>query len=1494
MKSPKYIFILLFVAFCIKAGAQQWDINSLGGSSPEKIVISESPPGIWVFDKECGSFWLGWDNENGWGTWEDFDANYYWCMGGDAATIGETPYALSATMAANHLYQYSGGIWNYLGLPIDNAYYMYHDAQFFGDQNNAMSADRFIVSTWQVWHMGEEDDYKNGLFLLLNDDPLPDNATPITGTDGMTFGKIYRDIRDDSNDTLYTFYDEGFWRITVTGIGQEATASVSSDFNVQYYDITNVLAFYQSIDGSEYSHQYLLMKTSYNSGEPSLGVWNRKDGSDGFAATEWSLIWDNIEIENEEGQNLVKSGLSAYYDTNEECHHIYVFADSKGLVHYDTDSETATIMNSDGSDYLQFYNTHTIALTPWGGDNDQIVIGSVHGENHFAEVDLSGTPVIDNLYTENGFSTFGAEKLSGEPRYVYQEGETVYYATWGMGIFTGDFSDTDPEFSKIGMGNNDSAPQNHADFNFNWNCCVRSPFDTDELLFGAPLRQYYIGANRYNHIGIWSLDESNDELSSENSNCFVSFGPYTVIYLGADSDRDMVYVSCMGTENNPLDLSPNSELYGWDGSALTAEEDLIVSSDDEGYYRTNIEVAGFGIIEEAHAEFGPILPHPNPYFANPNNPTCAVFGIGMQFGDWGAYSETDPNWYCGGGLGYGYSVSGTWNYEEIFDIDHEGINDLSYFEHPCDMLAEYNSEYYSGFSEYKKMDLLIATRAWPTSHGSEDIWRYGGLFEVHYDGDNWVASDVTPYAGSYMGENFTYKIENTENFQHPACMSVAKYDLGATNIYYCTTSGEEGGTSDGHLGLIWYQIAADMRGLTKTGWNLYQGGRMPYLAGDDKYFMDDYVGLAPMEEKLVVGLNVFPQQYQIADITANTTWNGNIDIVGDITISDGATLTLGPLCQVQVLGEYALIIDDGHLKVQYPDSTRILFDSPDAVRWKGIVYKDISGTDVDTLKNIEVRNAEYGIYVDYDDSDSLRLRIENCLFDGNCIGIGVKNTDQIDIINCEVRNSVKEGSFNGDGIYLYNLSTTSGITHSIKHCEIHDNEGCGVRITTCGGNLVLYNNAIEDNLQQNSEGTTSWAGVYCYNSSPKLLFNQVSESLGYPLATFSSAAPYLCQGPDSTNEFTLDVAEADTHYAVVYADGGFPILNNARNNFSHGGTTTGLLIDDATETPAKHYARYNWWGSNSPDTDQFSPLDSTDYSNYLTSPASFPTGMPERGIYNAQDAVYELLCTSIEAYHNGNMEDAYEGFVEIVSDYPDYHEAVSMALPYLMNAGLNLSVSQDSIYNYLDGIFEYYGDNYVGKTARRIRNICSLKMGNYYDAISDYEEIISDPASLADSIFALIDINQAYLIMNGSGMPGIQSLPQASDFNPGTLENYMKRESELLALLNSGTVTGSDELLPTNFCLHQNYPNPFNPVTSIRYDLPELSNVKLEVYNVLGQRVMTLVDGLENSGFKKVEWDGKSASGIPISSGIYIYRLQVTGKESGKKFTNSKKMILMK
>jgi hypothetical protein len=93
---------------------------------------------------------------------------------------------------------------------------------------------------------------------------------------------------------------------------------------------------------------------------------------------------------------------------------------------------------------------------------------------------------------------------------------------------------------------------------------------------------------------------------------------------------------------------------------------------------------------------------------------------------------------------------------------------------------------------------------------------------------------------------------------------------------------------------------------------------------------------------------------------------------------------------------------------------------------------------------------------------------------------------------------------------------------------------------------------------------------------------------------------------------------------------------------------------------------------------------------------------------------------------------------------------------------------------------------------------------------------------------------------------------------------------------------------PEVYGLNDNYPNPFNPETTIRYQLPDASDVRLEIYNVVGQVVRTLVAERQSAGRYVVQWDATNDSNQPLSSGIYFYRLQAGD------FQKIKKMLLLK
>ncbi len=103
----------------------------------------------------------------------------------------------------------------------------------------------------------------------------------------------------------------------------------------------------------------------------------------------------------------------------------------------------------------------------------------------------------------------------------------------------------------------------------------------------------------------------------------------------------------------------------------------------------------------------------------------------------------------------------------------------------------------------------------------------------------------------------------------------------------------------------------------------------------------------------------------------------------------------------------------------------------------------------------------------------------------------------------------------------------------------------------------------------------------------------------------------------------------------------------------------------------------------------------------------------------------------------------------------------------------------------------------------------------------------------------------------------------------------------------------SNTLLPKDYTLQQNYPNPFNPSTTIEYTLPINSNVKVTIYNLLGEVVNTLVDGEQNAGSHMVNWNSSDAHGSKVGSGVYFYELKANGS-NGSQFTQIRKMILLK
>ena len=112
--------------------------------------------------------------------------------------------------------------------------------------------------------------------------------------------------------------------------------------------------------------------------------------------------------------------------------------------------------------------------------------------------------------------------------------------------------------------------------------------------------------------------------------------------------------------------------------------------------------------------------------------------------------------------------------------------------------------------------------------------------------------------------------------------------------------------------------------------------------------------------------------------------------------------------------------------------------------------------------------------------------------------------------------------------------------------------------------------------------------------------------------------------------------------------------------------------------------------------------------------------------------------------------------------------------------------------------------------------------------------------------------------------------------------------NEVLPFFENDSLSVDFSLHPEKIQIKQNYPNPFNPTTTLEYYLPRDLFVNISIYDMLGNKIKSLVQRDQVSGFKSVQWNAQNNQGEPVSAGVYLYKIQADG------FSQTKKMILVK
>ena len=195
--------------------------------------------------------------------------------------------------------------------------------------------------------------------------------------------------------------------------------------------------------------------------------------------------------------------------------------------------------------------------------------------------------------------------------------------------------------------------------------------------------------------------------------------------------------------------------------------------------------------------------------------------------------------------------------------------------------------------------------------------------------------------------------------------------------------------------------------------------------------------------------------------------------------------------------------------------------------------------------------------------------------------------------------------------------------------------------------------------------------------------------------------------------------------------------------------------------------------------------------------------------------------------------------------------------------------------------------------------------------ITSFSDLMGADYNMSGTVQPFVDEVQALLDTLAAALPPLgEPTVNAGDIDNDDLEqkgaywNYLYVRNDksngihnpkyTIALLQRSisTITGIEfdhtPDMPGEYALHQNYPNPFNPTTQIEFTLPEQSDVVLEIYDITGRRINTLINDNLSTGTHTVTWDATNQSGQTVSSGVYIYRLQADS------FVETKRMVFIK
>jgi tetratricopeptide (TPR) repeat protein len=676
------------------------------------------------------------------------------------------------------------------------------------------------------------------------------------------------------------------------------------------------------------------------------------------------------------------------------------------------------------------------------------------------------------------------------------------------------------------------------------------------------------------------------------------------------------------------------------------------------------------------------------------------------------------------------------------------------------------------------------------------------------------------------------------------------------------------------------------------------------------------------------------------DIDDNISLKGIVAITEDVSITNNSILTIQTGTKLYLINTSRLTVDGGSSiviedNVQIFGETATQFENtPQEIAGNRIIVNGSALVGNNVLFTALNNQSWDGLYLNgTGQSVLLNVTFENCnLFSTNgSLLVRDSNLDQslvscsgasMDFRNCNITGKMAFNNAlevildhvtaigndnsqptvkvsNTPSLTLKNNTAISGLgeglelnscrDYSITNCNISNNTGNGISIYETNG---MYNYMISDCDISHNIG----AGIRFYNSIGNITSCSITENDYQGISAFRVSNLTIQKDPNTAAYYRDCYIANNGMQEISFVNSTNLFADRAKNMIVDNSFALGTFDQYLVYCPnmdANRWVRLNFWGYRDnhsiaimPPENRFYPECTEPMLNevgYYLSPVWDP-GIP-RSVDPDNDEI--IFQTAIDAALDENASLAITLFKQLISEYPE-SKFSSASAKHLFA----LEEDKQALKNYYQTEPNLHYNGEIDKIIDYLTTHCNIKLGNYQEAISWFEDVISNPESELDSLMAVIDLGYVYMLMEGDDKASVTCrYPQ---LKPKTMSEYeTNRESTLVNLFgnveNQAGYTDSEydqqAIVPV---LESNFPNPFNPSTTISFLLPKDAICTLEVFNIRGQKVKTLINETRFAGNHSVVWNGLDDNGKPVSSGLYLYRLTTPNS------SQTNKMLLLK